>query len=102
METSSPVSQVVTMGTVYSHVSSAAKLYQAQGVKQKSLLLLTLSQGLADGGASDRYLHKMIYIYLAVRIKSFEGLGYFPGFLLAFPALLSCHMQMKVEKHQTE
>lgn len=44
VENSLPVSQEVTMDTVYSHVSGAAKLYQAQGVKQKIPLPLTPSQ----------------------------------------------------------
>lgn len=101
VENSSPVSQEVTMDTVYSHVSWAAKLYQAQGVKQKIPLLLALAQWpVLDGSAGGRHPQRAIYLYLAVRIKSLENLRYSPRFLLAFPTLFSCHMQIQIEKHQ--
>lgn len=43
LENSLPVSQEVTMDTVYSHMSTKQpKIYLVQGVKQKIPLLLTL------------------------------------------------------------
>lgn len=88
VENSSPVSQEVQWTRVYSHISWAAKLHQAQGVKQKISLLLTPPQWAAlDRCASDK-------------TSAENDLPVFPIWSLNIPLGSSCHMQIKLETHQ--